>query len=146
MTNNNRGVLMVKVIRAIAVLLVLALVGVGANAETDSQARVVVIPLGGDSLPTGVLSGQEIVSGSTQTAGPSGAITGSLATCPNGKIVLGGGFTPTDSFGNPGGFAPNPFVPQASYPSSRDTWSVVMENTSSFDAYFRVYAICAKEN
>lgn len=137
---------MVKVARAIAVLLVLALVGVEANAQTDSQARVVVIPMGGDSLPTGVLSGQEIVSGSTQTADPSGAVTGSLATCPNGKIVLGGGFTLTNSFGHPMGSVPNPFVPQASYPSSRDTWSVVMENTSSFYAYFRVYAICAKES
>jgi hypothetical protein len=109
-------------------------------------AKVVVIPLGADSLPTGDLSGQEIVFSSTQSASPLADITGSVVTCPSGKIVLGGGFTQTSSSGTPGGFSPNPLSPQASYPSSRDTWSVVMKNPSSFISYFRAYAICAKEN
>ena len=41
---------MIKVIKAIAVLLIFMLAGVEVNAQTDPQVTVVVLPLGGDDV------------------------------------------------------------------------------------------------
>ncbi len=43
---------MMQIVKVIAGLLVFTLIGVEANAQTDPQIRVVVIPLGGDEGPT----------------------------------------------------------------------------------------------
>lgn len=114
------------------------------NAYADPD-KVVIIPMGADAFPAGTLSGQEIVSSSNQAVSANG-IAGISATCPNDKIVLAGGFTQTNSSGSPIGALSNPLSSQASYPSSRNSWYVAMNNTSSSINYFRAYAICATEN
>ena len=108
------------------------------------SAKVVVIPLGADSLPAGTLSGTEIVTG-TVIEISAGHTHANAVSCPAGKVVLGGGLAGTSSGGSPYSIGKE-LQMIMSYPSSTTQWSVTVKNTSSSGTYIKLYAVCATVN
>jgi hypothetical protein len=99
-------------------------------------------PLGpiGPAGPQGAagVSGLEVVVSALTTVSINGNQTTALmATCPVGKVAIGGGF---DYSGNVA-----PVTPVASFPAAADTWRVMIRLSQIAAATFqgRAYAICA---
>jgi hypothetical protein len=88
----------------------------------------------GPAGPAGV-SGYEIV-GQPITF-DANSIVGMAATCPPGKVVLGGGWRPTSIF-----VAMPPYAVQDS-PDGLTGWFVSIRNDNAFDINGFIYAVCA---
>jgi hypothetical protein len=74
---------------------------------------------------------------SGSTTNPAGTQARGTVSCPSGTVVLGGG-----AFSNSGATNVNL---NSSYPNGSTEWSVEMNNASSSDTSFVVYAVCAQQ-
>ncbi len=75
-----------------------------------------------------------IVTGPTATAGANGGFATSVATCPTGLYVTGGGVRS----------GTNGLNTRRNYPSSATTWDATMHNNHSSPRTFHAYAICVR--
>ena len=88
----------------------------------------------GPAGPAGV-SGYEIVS--QPVTFDANSVVGIAATCPTGKVVLGGGWRPSGIF-----LAMPPYAVQ-DRPDGLTGWFVSIRNENAFDIDGFIYAVCA---
>lgn len=106
----------------------------GATGATGPAGSTGATGATGPTGPTGAtgLSGYERVQGAVVNTTPLASNT-ATATCPAGKVVVGGGFT----------MGANDAFMTESYPSSTTVWTVKVFTSATFSAYqLTAYAIC----
>ncbi len=137
---------MKKTILAYRLLLVLILAVMGSTYAYAEIPKVVVIPLGADALPSGVLSERETVMGETKTVVAGGSVSYPV-NCTSGKVIIGGGYSQTNILGVPIS-ANQALTIVNNYPQPNGTsWRVYARNEqAAATLYFRAYAVCARES